>query len=178
MKSLGNSTLIRSIDAKADESQYLLSTSASSAAAPAQQVSNGNGSKKKRAASPDASPAPTQDATQSKKPKIAETAKVGDGQNAKSNTIAISIDEYCPLGNYRVYVDIDGTIWDASLNQTNASANNNKFYKVQVCFPIPFWTQIPQRIGRASPPTARARRGAERRRNFGSFVRRTDYYSS
>ena len=113
-------------------------------------MSNGNGSKKKRAASPDASPAPTQDATQSKKPKIAETAKVGDGQNAKSNTIAISIDEYCPLGNYRVYVDIDGTIWDASLNQTNASANNNKFYKVQVCFPIPFWTQIPQRIGRAS----------------------------
>jgi hypothetical protein len=81
------------------------------------------------------SPAPTQDASQTKKkPKIAENAKVGDGQNAKSSKIAISVDEYCPLASYQVYIDgNDGTIWDASLNQTNASANNNKFYKVQVC---------------------------------------------
>lgn len=117
-------------DTKADETQYLLSSSANSGRAPAQKQANGS---KKRAASPDASPAPTQDASQAKKPKIAENAKVGDGQNAKSKTIAIPIDEYCPLGSYQVYIDSDGTIWDASLNQTNASANNNKFYKVQVC---------------------------------------------
>jgi poly [ADP-ribose] polymerase len=35
---------------------------------------------------------------------------------------------------WHVYVDPDtGIIYDASLNQTNASNNNNKFYRVQVC---------------------------------------------
>jgi poly [ADP-ribose] polymerase len=42
------------------------------------------------------------------------------------------VDEYCPLASYQVYIDDDGMIWDASLNQTNAGENNNKFYKVQV----------------------------------------------
>ena len=31
-----------------------------------------------------------------------------------------------------MYIDPDGTIFDASLNQTNAGANNNKFYRVQL----------------------------------------------
>jgi poly [ADP-ribose] polymerase len=118
--------LTRGTDTKADETQYLLSSPAPSAPVPAQTKANGS---KKRAASSAASPAPTQDA---KKPKIVENAKVGDGQNAKSKKIAISIDEYCPLASYQVYIDDDGTIWDASLNQTNAGKNNNKFYKVQV----------------------------------------------
>lgn len=96
---------------KVDEKQYLLS----SAPAPAQ-----NGSKKRAASS--TPPVPSQD----KRPKIKEDAKVGDGQNAKSKTIAISIDEYCPLTHYEVYIDPDGTIYDASLNQTNAGANNSK----------------------------------------------------
>lgn len=127
---LGISGLTHSVELKADETQYLLSTSTASTTAPAPKRANGS---KKRAASPDASPAPAQDESQPKKPKIAETAKVGDGQNAKSSKIAVSVDEFCPLGNYHVHVDTnDGTIWDASLNQTNASANNNKFYKVQV----------------------------------------------
>lgn len=35
--------------------------------------------------------------------------------------------------NYKVYVDPeDGTIWDATLNQTNVDANNNKFYIIQL----------------------------------------------
>jgi poly [ADP-ribose] polymerase len=114
--------LMKETESKVDEAQYLLSSAAPSQA---------NGSKK-RAASPDASPVATQDASQAKKPKIVESAKVGDGQNAKSKQIAISVDEFCPLASYQVYIDDDGTIWDASLNQTNASANNNKFYKVQV----------------------------------------------
>ncbi|KAH7407017.1 poly polymerase catalytic domain-containing protein [Phaeosphaeria sp. MPI-PUGE-AT-0046c] len=113
-------------DSKVDETQYLLSSSGNGNA---QSQTNGS---KKRAASSDASPAPTQDASQAKKPKITENAKVGNGQNAKSSKIAISVDEYCPLASYQVYIGDDGTIWDASLNQTNASANNNKFYKVQV----------------------------------------------
>ena len=69
---------------------------------------------------------------QDKKPKIKENAKVGDGKNANSKQIAIEVDEYCPLASWSVYIGDDGTIYDASLNQTNSSANNNKFYKVQV----------------------------------------------
>jgi poly [ADP-ribose] polymerase len=121
------SLLTRAIDTKVDETSYLLSSSAAPAAAPSQT----NGSKK-RAASPDASPAPTQSASQTKKPKIAENAQVGDGQNAKSKQIAISVDECCPLASYQVYIDNDGTIWDAALNQTQAGLNANKFYKIQV----------------------------------------------
>lgn len=115
-------------DSKADEAQFLLSSS-SAVSAPAQSQTNGS---KKRAASSDASPTPAPDTSQAKKPRISETAKIGDGQNAKSSKIIIPIDDYCPLPSYRVYVDGDGTIWDASLNQTNAGNNNNKFYKVQV----------------------------------------------
>ncbi|KAF2024322.1 PARP-domain-containing protein [Setomelanomma holmii] len=118
-----------STDSKVDEASYLLSSSTASAVAPAPAQSQTNGSKKRAASTPDASQASTQDA---KKPKIVEDAKVGDGQNAKSKKIAISVDEYCPIGSYQVYIDGDGTIWDASLNQTNSSANNNKFYKVQL----------------------------------------------
>ncbi|KAH8731672.1 poly polymerase catalytic domain-containing protein [Phaeosphaeriaceae sp. PMI808] len=117
-----------STDTKVDETQYLLSTSSTAAAAPVKNQANGS---KKRAATSNPSPA-TQDASQAKKPKIVEDAKVGDGQNAKSKTIAVSLDEWCPLANYKVWIDPDGLIWDASLNQTNASHNNNKFYKVQM----------------------------------------------
>ncbi|KAI4944489.1 hypothetical protein J4E86_009548 [Alternaria arbusti] len=115
-------------DSYVPESQYLLFSAAApapaSAPAPVQ-----NGSKKRAASS--ASPPTAQQET--KKPKIKENAKVGDGQNAKSKQIAISVDEHCPLASWRVYIDNnDGTIYDASLNQTNSSANNNKFYKVQL----------------------------------------------
>jgi poly [ADP-ribose] polymerase len=123
-----------STNTKADESQYSLS---SPTPAPTAAVTNG----KKRAATSSASP-PAQSqaasASQSKKRKTLEekvkddNVKVGDGQNAKSKKIAVSVDEYCTLPTYEVYIDSDGLIWDASLNQTNASANNNKFYKIQV----------------------------------------------
>ena len=109
-------------DSYVPESQYVLSSAAApapaSAPAPVQ-----NGSKKR--AAPSASPPTAQQET--KKPKIKENAKVGDGQNAKSKQIAISVDEHCPLSSWRVYIDNnDGTIYDASLNQTNSSANNSE----------------------------------------------------
>lgn len=120
-------------NAKADETQYSLdkSNKPTATSAPA---ANG----KKRAASASNSPAPSQDASQPKKRKTledktkVEDVKVGDGQNAKSKKIQVPVDEYCPAANYEVYIDDAGLIWDASLNQTNATANNNKFYKVQV----------------------------------------------
>lgn len=111
---------------KVDEKQFLLASTTSPTPAAIQKQS------KKRSASPNISPAPTQATSQPKKPKIAAEAKVGDGQNATSKKAAIEVDEYCPLHNYTVYVQDDGSIWDASLNQTNSSANNNKFYKIQV----------------------------------------------
>jgi poly [ADP-ribose] polymerase len=125
-----------SSNSKADETKYLLSSPAApaaAAAAPTPAPAQTNGSKK-RAASPDASPPPAQDAAKSNKRKKIEDAKVGEGSIAKkSKKVMVSVDEYCPSSTYQVYIDDDGLIWDASLNQTNASANNNKFYKVQVC---------------------------------------------
>ncbi|KAF2136605.1 uncharacterized protein K452DRAFT_322316 [Aplosporella prunicola CBS 121167] len=57
-------------------------------------------------------------------------AKKAKSSNAKLN---IPVDEGCPLAGYRVHIGpIDGIIWDASLNQTSASNNNNKFYRVQL----------------------------------------------
>jgi poly [ADP-ribose] polymerase len=52
-------------------------------------------------------------------------------QKATSKDICVMLDEGAPA-NYNVYIDSDLTIWDASLNQTNASNNNNKFYRLQV----------------------------------------------
>ncbi|KAL9133352.1 MAG: hypothetical protein Q9175_005473 [Cornicularia normoerica] len=56
-----------------------------------------------------------------------------DVQRAKSGSLLIPVDETCPLaGTHRVYIGDDGMIYDAALNQTNAGANNNKFYRVQI----------------------------------------------
>jgi poly [ADP-ribose] polymerase len=61
-------------------------------------------------------------------------AKVAEGQIAKSFDVKIPVDEGAvrELPNYEVYIDDSGVIYDASLNQTNASSNNNKFYRIQV----------------------------------------------
>jgi poly [ADP-ribose] polymerase len=120
-------------NSKADETQFLLDKSNKPATTTAP-AANG----KKRAAAASNSPAPSQDASQSKKRKTLtdktdiEDVKVGDGQNAKSKKVQVPVDEYCGAAHYEVYIDDDGLIWDASLNQTNATANNNKFYKIQV----------------------------------------------
>ena len=58
--------------------------------------------------------------------------KVADGQIVKSSNVKIPLDEGCSLTTYEVYIDENGIIYDASLNQANATANNNKFYRIQV----------------------------------------------
>jgi poly [ADP-ribose] polymerase 2/3/4 len=55
------------------------------------------------------------------------------GQIANSKDLVVPKDDMCTLSGYSVYIDETGVIYDASLNQTNASHNNNKFYKIQVC---------------------------------------------
>ncbi|KAK0638610.1 poly polymerase catalytic domain-containing protein [Cercophora newfieldiana] len=59
-------------------------------------------------------------------------AAMGEGQVAKRRDIQIPLDEGCPLASSIVYIAPDGVIYDASLNQTNASNNNNKFYRIQL----------------------------------------------
>ncbi|OAG11646.1 PARP-domain-containing protein [Paraphaeosphaeria sporulosa] len=91
------------------------------------------GKAKKRAASPNNSNAPASKAAKvgplNTAPKL--EPKVGDGSLLKSRNMTIPLDEGCPLQTYRVYVDGDGIVYDASLNKTDASANNNKFYRLQ-----------------------------------------------
>ncbi|KAF2439590.1 PARP-domain-containing protein [Karstenula rhodostoma CBS 690.94] len=92
------------------------------------------GKGKKRAASLDTSNAPTAKAAKvgplDSAPKL--EPKVGEGSVLKSRNVNIPLDEGCPLQTYRVYVDSEGIVYDASLNKTDASANNNKFYRVQL----------------------------------------------
>ncbi|KXL45688.1 hypothetical protein M433DRAFT_66746 [Acidomyces richmondensis BFW] len=52
---------------------------------------------------------------------------------SSSQPLHIPVDENCTLAGYQVYVDpSNGIIYDASLNQTNAANNNNKFYRIQL----------------------------------------------
>lgn len=123
-----------SSNAKADEKQYLLNTPATSTTASAPAT---NGKKRAASGSTNGTATTSQDASQKKRKTLKDKAKVdnvkvGDGQNAKSKKIHVEVDEHCQAPHYEVYIDDDGLIWDASLNQTNASNNNNKFYKVQV----------------------------------------------
>lgn len=68
--------------------------------------------------------------------KPSKKPEVNEAQVAKAGTSQIPLDEGCNMHGYHVYVDPnDGLIYDASLNQTNASGNNNKFYRLQVCPP-------------------------------------------
>jgi hypothetical protein len=86
--------------------------------------------KGKAAAKKEPSPAPAAAAPSGED---AEDGDLAEGQFAKKKDMAIPIDEFCPLQGYQVYIDNDsGMIYDASLNQSNASHNNNKFYRDQV----------------------------------------------
>ena len=65
---------------------------------------------------------------------MARAIETEDGPTniSKMKNLTIPVDETCPLTHFRVYIDDDGLIYDAALNQTNAGANANKFYRVQV----------------------------------------------
>ncbi|KAH8675432.1 poly polymerase catalytic domain-containing protein [Xylariales sp. PMI_506] len=63
--------------------------------------------------------------------KAEQTPELENAQIAKPGA-RIPLDEGCPLAQYEVYIDDSGVIYDASLNQTNAGNNNNKFYMIQL----------------------------------------------
>ena len=71
-------------------------------------------------------------------------------QKVKSKKLHIPVDEGCDLqgrslctfkfyqdstliASHHVFIDDDGTFFDAALNQTNLGKNANKFYRMQVC---------------------------------------------
>ena len=120
-----------STTSKVPEKAYLFTSS------PADVRSQSNGSRK-RNASPDSSANENaksqfkmQKTVNGSKTKV-KSGQVADDQISKSSDIKIPLDEGCPLTTYEVYIDDNGVIYDASLNQANASANNNKFYRIQV----------------------------------------------
>ncbi|GKT41302.1 poly [ADP-ribose] polymerase 2-B [Colletotrichum spaethianum] len=57
--------------------------------------------------------------------------KTAGGSQVVSKGLNIPLDEGCKVQG-TVYIAPDGVIYDASLNQTNATNNNNKFYRVQL----------------------------------------------
>ncbi|KAJ6789567.1 hypothetical protein PWT90_07718 [Aphanocladium album] len=78
-----------------------------------------------------------------------------DGAQVAKKGLVIPVDNSLFIPQFEVYVDPDsGVIYDASLNQTNASNNNNKFYIVQMDSFIT-WT----RWGRVGEPGANATLG-------------------
>ncbi|KEY68041.1 hypothetical protein S7711_06952 [Stachybotrys chartarum IBT 7711] len=135
--------------AKVDEKEHLWSQTAVKGSANG--TANGNsagadGSKKRQVA--DASAGGDNDEPKAKKTKGAKAAnvkdepdanppsletekKVAEGQFLTKKTVIVSRDEHCPLATYQVYIDPDsGMIYDANLNQSNSSHNNNKFYRL------------------------------------------------
>jgi poly [ADP-ribose] polymerase 2/3/4 len=56
-----------------------------------------------------------------------------NGPPSKTASVNVPVDDWCSLsGSHRVYQGDDGTIYDVTLNQTNAGNNNNKFYRIQL----------------------------------------------
>ncbi|OOQ89951.1 putative poly(ADP)-ribose polymerase PARP [Penicillium brasilianum] len=63
--------------------------------------------------------------------------KQKNSQKASSKSLIVPVDETFMyekpnFKNPQVYIEKSGLIWDATLNQTNSTANNNKFYRIQI----------------------------------------------
>ncbi|OJD25914.1 hypothetical protein ACJ73_02712 [Blastomyces percursus] len=72
------------------------------------------------------------DTTTSKSQDVPPAKKKKDSKQA-SPTLKIPVDEYSPCcSTHEVFIEKDGVIYDAALNQTNARNNNNKFYLIQL----------------------------------------------
>ncbi|ORY62232.1 poly polymerase catalytic domain-containing protein [Pseudomassariella vexata] len=106
-------------------------------AQPQLQPGKTNGSRKRPVTSADTGASDEESQPQPKKKAKADSQteskipEIGAAQIAQKGTL-IPLDEACPLTHYAVYTDGAGIIYDASLNQTNAGQNNNKFYRVQL----------------------------------------------
>jgi poly [ADP-ribose] polymerase 2/3/4 len=69
------------------------------------------------------------EAGRTKKPKTTNSSEAPP----KIKSVNIPVDNEVPHPeSYTVYVDDNGVIWDATLNKSDSTENNNKFYRVQV----------------------------------------------
>lgn len=128
-------------NAKAPEKDHYLLAPGTGASAP-QHPANGNaassqqqtnGGHAKRSPSPTPVPVPAakkQKTVSVAQPKAALAVKTKIGSQSKS--VYIPQDEGVNTPTHQVYTSPEGIIYDASLNQTNSSNNNNKFYRIQV----------------------------------------------
>ncbi|KAK1778689.1 PARP-domain-containing protein [Copromyces sp. CBS 386.78] len=133
-------------NARQPEADYALDMSSLDAAsnasvadadtAPQKDGNDSKGTKRKRSPSP----SPNRNAVvrhgtnaeeTPKKSKLESSKAVGEGQVLKDKTMQIPVDTGAPY-TYQVYVDSDGVVYDASLNLTNSTGNNNKFYRLQL----------------------------------------------
>ncbi|ERT01326.1 poly [ADP-ribose] polymerase [Sporothrix schenckii 1099-18] len=139
-----------SSNAKKDETPYLLAAPPVAAppsphpapaakgqkrAAPAATTANGtNGNNGTNGAN--AAVAAPPDAKRQKQDTKQDTTQ--DTTDVKADTkaapvLSVPVDRFCRMPNVvAVYIDDDGLVWDASLNQTNSGNNNNKFYRIQL----------------------------------------------
>lgn len=60
------------------------------------------------------------------------TLKVGGSYPCRVFATSIKSASHSCTASYEVFIDDSGLIWDATLNQTNAANNNNKFYRIQL----------------------------------------------
>ena len=128
--------LVKSLGSKRKVSDSSYALDADKGAATTTATTDGNkkesktskGRKRKRAdPSDDEDDAIVKSAPQSQK----QTAKKGSA--ATKASVNVPVDDWCDLkGSHGVYQADDGTVYDVTLNQTNAGQNNNKFYRIQL----------------------------------------------
>lgn len=124
--------LVKSLSSKkkVEESGYLLSDgkSATTDSISPKQSKTSKSKKRKRADPSDDEQSDLADSVPQSKKQPAQS-----GSAAKSAAVKVPVDEGCPIrGTHAVYQDNDGTVYDVTLNQTNAGNNNNKFYRIQL----------------------------------------------
>ena len=115
-------------DADADDEPKSKKAKATKTAAKATKGSKAAKGKGKAAVKDESEPEAEEPSKEVKEEKV-----VAEGQFIKKKDVTIPVDDFCSLPNFVVFVDPDsGMIYDASLNQSNSSNNNNKFYRIQV----------------------------------------------
>ena len=113
-----------------DETSYLLGVGSSA-------TTDGTGAQESKASKPKkrkrADPSDDEDETvvdSATRPKKQISNSVSASKKAPAN---VPVDDWCYLkDSHSVHQADDGTIYDVTLNQTNAGQNNNKFYRIQL----------------------------------------------
>ncbi|KAK2766048.1 hypothetical protein FQN54_007563 [Arachnomyces sp. PD_36] len=109
----------------------IVPTTSSQAADPVTTTKSGRPSRKRASPQPDDDDSSTK--AQASQVSAEPPKKKTDAETKPAPALKVEVDEYAPNhGSYEVYIDEDGTIFDAALNQTNSQQNSNKFYFIQL----------------------------------------------